>query len=150
MFNWLRGNKEEENKDNQEHLGSIINDINTLHKHVVISMQQVAEITTGLSAEYSLEALSMIAQRFEKIGTEYTDFTLVERHTFYEVIHRSKSRLDAAKKVAQQANKIAQLFEKYTRKPKSYSKTNSRFQINKLSGELKNLAAYCTPDIGND
>ena len=81
----------------------------------------------------------MISKRFESIGKEYSDFTIIVSSPFYDLIRRSKSRSTAVKKVAQQSKQVAQLFEKYTKNPNSYSAVQSRLQINTLIADLENL-----------
>jgi hypothetical protein len=144
MLNLFHG-KNEKNND-KEYLG----EINTLHTYVSKTILVVQGIESDLSAEYSEEALSMISLQFEEISKKYSDFIIIVDHPFHEIIHRSKSRLSTIKRVIQQAKNVAQLFEKYARKPKSYSAANSRIQINKLCGELKNLKTYCNSNTGNN
>ena len=143
MLDWLFGGKKDEDKESQGHFV----DINILHQHVSNTLSTVEGIANDLESEYSKEALVMISRRFEGISKEYHDYTLVEASSFYEVMHRSASRLSAAKKVAQESRNVAQLFERYARNPKSYSAVNSRFKINNLSGALKNLRTYCSSAV---
>ncbi len=146
MFDWLSSGKKPNEQGNQEYFGSLT----ALHQHVSNAVSTVKEIANSLNPKYSEEGLSNISQRFEGISKEYTDFTVIQSNSFYEVLNRSKSRLNAAKKVAKEAKNIAKLFEKYARRPISYSAVDSRLAINKLAGELRNLAMYCTPEVAND
>ena len=146
MFDWLRGSEEQKNQKSNASFG----DINLLYLHVSNTLSAVEGIRNDLSSEYSTEALSMISRRFEEISKEYSDFTIITSNSFYEVIHRSSLRSSSTKKVAQQAKSVAKLFEKYAKKPKSYSAVESRYSINELVGVLKNLQGYCTPDTSSD
>jgi len=138
MLDWLRGGKEQNHHGDQTYIGSI----NAFRQYVSNTIITVEGFANDLSPEYSEEALATISAHFEGISKEYTDFTIIANNSFYEVIQRSRSRLIAVKKVAQKAKNLAQLFEKYSKKPKSYSAVNGRLEINKLAGELKNLEIY--------
>jgi len=113
MFDWLSSGKKQDEKSDQKYFGAIT----ALHQHVSGSIATVEGLANDLSSEYSAEALTTIPARFESISKEYTDFTIVASHIFYEVLHRSSSRTSAAKRVAQQAKSVAKLFEKYAKKP---------------------------------
>lgn len=146
MFDWLRGSKEQTPQNHQSSFG----DINSLYQHVSTTLLTVEGIKSDLNSDYSAEALLIISSRFEDISKEYADLTLITSNSFYEVIRRSSLRTISSKKAAQQAKNVAKLFEKYAKKPKSYSAVESRYAINELAGALKNLENYCTPDIPND
>lgn len=135
--------KKDEDKENTIHYV----DINTLYQHVSNTLSTIDGITSNLESDYSEEALRMISRKFEEISIEYQNYTLVEANSFYEIIHRSASRLNAARKVTQEAKNVAQLFERYAKNPRSYSAVNSRYKINNLSGALKNLRTYCSVSI---
>ena len=139
MFDWLRGKKEQSDQDIQSYFAAI----NGLSQHVSNTISVVTEHASSLTYEYPEEGLENISNHFEGISSEYTNLTIIEGNPYYEVIHRSKSRLNAVRKVAKEAQSVAQLFEKYTRKPNSYSAVKCRLAINKLIGELTNLANYC-------
>lgn len=143
MLNWLFGGKKDEDKENQIHYV----DINTLYQHVSNTLSTIDGITSNLESDYSEEALRMISRKFEEISIEYQNYILVEVNSFYEIIHRSASRLNAARKVTQEAKNVAQLFERYAKNPRSYSAVHSRYKINNLSGALKNLRTYCSVPV---
>jgi hypothetical protein len=113
-----------------------------LSREVGNIISQVDEIGINLSDSYSEEGLANISRIFETINTNFTNYVIVNNSKFYEIIHRSESRLAAVRSVAKEAKAVAQLFERYSEKPKSYSAVNSRLQINKLRGELTNLLVY--------
>jgi hypothetical protein len=51
-------------------------------------------------------------------------------------------RTKAVKTVASKAKNVAKLFERYGKKPNSYSLVNSRLEIYKLRDVLENLLAH--------
>src|SRR5262245_4914308 len=99
MFDWLRGSKEETNSDAQSYRGSI----DVLYQDVKKVISEVTEISDNLLPDYAVEALLYLSQRFEQLSKKFLDYTIVSDNLFYEVIHRSSSRLTAVKKVSQQA-----------------------------------------------
>jgi hypothetical protein len=114
--------------------------IGALYQRVFATISMVEEIVGNLRPEYSEQGLSIIYRLFEAMSKEYSDFAIVRNNPFYEVVRKSKSRLNGVNRVARQAKSMAMLFEKYTKKPKSYSAVVTRLKINGLLGELQNLA----------
>jgi len=145
MFDWLRGDKEQEHSGDEQS-GSI----NALYQHVQIIRSEVGEIKDNLLDEYATEGLSNLSCRFEKISKDFSDYTIIRHHIFYEIIRRSSSRTTTAKNIAKQAKKVAELFEKYARSSRSYRRVSSRLAIDKLTAELVNLEANCTLSSSND
>lgn len=138
MLDWLRGDKEQKEQGNHDYSGSL----DAFRQHVSNTITKVEGFASSLSSAYEEHALTTISAHFEQISKEYTNFTLLANNPFYEIVKRSRSRVNAAKKVAERAKKLAQLFEKYARRPNTYSAVNGRLEINKLTGELKNLEMY--------
>ena len=146
MFDWRRGSKEQRKKKGETAFGDII----SLSQHVRATLSTVEGIANDLSSEYTAAALLMISKRFEDISKEYADFTIVTSNYFYEIIHRSNLRSSSTKRIAKEAKSVAKVFEKYAKKPKSYSAVECRYAINALAGGLKNLVKYSTSDTPND
>lgn len=140
MFDWINGHREPEGGRDQGYFGSL----SALYAQAESVSFDVAEIENSLLDSYSKEGLVNISRRFEGISKDFTNYTIIKRHPFYEIIHKSNSRLSSVRNIAKEAKNIARLFERYSRCPKSYSASNSRIQVNRLQAELENLKAYCT------
>ena len=140
MFNWLSEHREPEGEHDQVYFASL----NALYAQAESVSISVHEIENNLLDSYSKQGLVDISWCFESISKDFTNYTIIKRHPFYEIIHKSNSRLSSVRNIAKEAKNIAQLFERYSRCPKSYSASNSRIQVNKLQAELENLKAYCT------
>jgi TfoX/Sxy family transcriptional regulator of competence genes len=118
------------------------NSLIVFHQHVQVTITGVDDIINNLSQEYSKEALFQISEYFEGISRMFTSYTISTANTFYEVVFRSKLRTKAVKTVASKAKNVAKLFERYGKKPNSYSLVNSRLEIYKLRDVLENLLAH--------
>lgn len=139
MFDRWRSSQEGKEQSDQEYHRAIT----SLYQQVQSVISDVNDIANNLSAAYPQEALYHLARHFEGISREFTNYTMARGNIFYEVVRRSNLRTKAVKKVAQQAKTAAKLFEKYSRKAKSYSEINSRLEINKVQVALDNLIAHC-------
>lgn len=139
MFDRWLGNQQAKEQDEQAYHRAVT----SLYQQVQSVISSVDEIISNLSPTYPKEALSHISSRFEKISREFSSYTIATGNMFYEVISRSKLRKDATKRVATQAKRVAKLFEKYSRKPNSYSPVDSRLELYKLRDILENLLAHC-------
>lgn len=140
MLEWPLGDNEQNDQDAQAYFAAI----HALYQHVSATLAVVTEYANNLTHEYPAEGLNDISKRFEGISGEYTNLTIIiDGNPFYDVIRKSKSRLNTVRRIAREAQNVAQLFEKYTGKPGSYSAVKCRLAINKLAGELTNLANYC-------
>jgi hypothetical protein len=140
MFDWISGHREPEGGRDQGYFGSL----SALYAQAESVSFDVAEIENSLLDSYSKEGLVNISRRFEGISKNFTNYTIIQHNPFYEIVHKSNARLIAVKNVAKEAKNIAQLFERYSKTPKSFSASNSRIQINRLQAELENLKAYCS------
>jgi hypothetical protein len=119
------------------------------HRELTIFNQQVQSVIEGiddivnnLSDEYPQEALSQLSRHFERISRDFASYTIATTNMFYEVIRRSKLRTKAVKAVESKARSVAKLFEKYAKRPKSYSQVVSRLEIYKLRDILVNLLTH--------
>lgn len=139
MLDRWRGNEEGKEPDDQQYRRALT----AVYQQVRKVMADVDGIGNHLAATYPERALSQLSRRFEAISKDFSTYTLATNHMFYEVFRRSRLRTNAATKVAQRAKSVAQLFERYSRNPKSYSAVNSRLEINKLQVALQNLLGYC-------
>jgi hypothetical protein len=142
MLDWLRGNKDPNQGSDQDYSGHL----NALLSRVESVIEHVRGIKNNLDDSYPAEALSSLSRRFEEIDKDFTDYHIIKRNTYYEIIHKSNSRLTAVKNVSREAKIVAQLFERYARRPNTYSASNSRSKINRLQGQLRNLKDCCMPD----
>ena len=139
MFDRRRTDQE---KDSQGR-GDFSGNLQSFASFVVRTLTAVKEISQYLSQEYDETGLLEISKRFERISRIFTDSWVIKTSMYYEIIHRSSARLASVKKVALTARAVATLFERYARRPRSYSPVNSRLEINKLCGELENLKISC-------
>ena len=146
MLDWFRGNKDQ---NEQSDLGRSAS-INALYQHVQTTIAEVREVKENLLDEYSSEGFSNLSHRFEKISKDFSDFTIKRNHYFYEIIQRSGARVTSAKNIEKRAKKVAQLFEKNYKNPRSYSRVTSRLEIDKLIAELENLEANCSANMTGD
>jgi hypothetical protein len=140
MLEWPLGDNEQNDQDAQAYFAAL----NALRQYIDQTIASAEDIAKNLNQSYSEEGLTSISKRFEAISKSYTDFTILASHAYNPVIRKSMFRLSSAKKVAIEARNIALLFEKCARNPRSFSAVNGRLGINKLIGELKNLATYCS------
>ena len=139
MFGRWRGNQPEKEQSDQEYHRAL----SSLYQQVQAVIKNVTEISDNLASDYPKEALLRLCERFERISREFTSYTMATNNIFYEIISRSSSRKKTAKAVASQAKDVAKLFEKYSKKPKSYIRVDSRDKIHKLLIMLENLASQC-------
>jgi hypothetical protein len=114
-----------------------------LSKIVSQVMQDVQEIYDTVLDRYDELGLSSLSAHFEAISAQFSNYTVIRNQIHY-VVHKSKDRLKATQDVAAQAGNIAKMFEKYARRPNTYSRVESRLAINLLVGKLTNLKALCT------
>lgn len=142
MLDWLRGNKDQDRGRDQEYYGPLRALLSTVQKVI----KDVADIEGNLSDTYPTQALSSLSRKFEQFGKDFTQYHRVTRNAHYDIIHKSAARLKATKNVVREARKVAQLFERYARRPNTYSASNSRGRITDLQSELENLRACCEPD----
>ena len=139
MFNRWRGTEEGGEPNEQEYHRALT----SLYQQVQSVITIVDDILHNLSDTYPKEALLYLSGRFEGISMEFMSYTMAHRSIFYGVVVRSKARKDATIAVAAQAKRVAKLFEKYTKKPNSYSPVESRLEIYKLRHVLENLLSFC-------
>jgi hypothetical protein len=139
MFDrWRSGQEGKEQGDQEYHRA-----LTSLYQQVQSVITNVDGIANNLSSAYPREALSHLSGRFEGISREFTSYTIATNNIFYGAVSRSKNRRDASKAVAAQAKRVAKLFEKYTKNPKTYSSVDSRLEIYKLRDILENLLSHC-------
>ncbi len=139
MFDRRRTDQEKGSQGREDFSGSL----QSFASFVISTLTAVKEISQYLSLEYDATGLLEISKRFERISQIFTDSWIIKTSTYYGIIHRSSARLASVKKVSLAAKAVATLFERYARRPRSYSPVNSRLEINKLCGELENLKAVC-------
>jgi hypothetical protein len=139
MFDRWLGNQERKEQDEQAYHRVLT----SLYQQVQSVIASVDDIINNLSEAYPKEALSHLSGRFEAISREFSSYTIATSNMFYQVVSRSKLRKKAAKNVATQAKRVAKLFEKYARSPRSYSPVDSRLEIYKVRDMLDNLLSHC-------
>ena len=105
----------------------------------------VGEIAEHLPEALSAEAFLHLTRSFESISKQFANMVLIQSHPFYVLLTGSRQRLAYTKLVVKEAGKVAQLFEKYAKKPRSYSAVNSRIQLNQLQAGLENLKSVIPP-----
>jgi hypothetical protein len=135
MLDRRRGNQEGKDQGDQEYYRALL----AFRQQVQSVIRGVDDIIANLSPAYPKEALSHLSLHFEGISREFTSYTIATSSMFYEVVRRSKFRTIAARAVASQARSVAKLFERYAKKPGSYSPVDSRLEIYKLRYVLDNL-----------
>lgn len=113
--------------------------LKALHAEANRVKDDVEEIKSSLEESYPAEALTNLSRRFETISENFTNYTLININMFYEILHRSPTRLEAANAIAGQALTVAKLFAAYARNPDSYNALDSRHEITKLIAQLVNL-----------
>lgn len=116
--------------------------LTTFYQQIQSVIRGVDDIVNNLSPDYSQEALSYFSGYFERMSREFTSYTIATNNMFYEVVRRSNLRKKTTKAVASQARTVAKLFERYTKKPNSYSPVDSRLEIYKLRDVLENLLSH--------
>jgi hypothetical protein len=141
MSDGLGRTQEVEGDDEQRRVSSL----KALYAQAETVKREVKEIEDHLLRDYAAEPLFDLSRRFETISKNFTNYVMVKSNVFYEIVHRSGARRSTVNDVANEARKIAQLFEKYGKSPKSYSRTNCSTQINRLVAELENLKDASTP-----
>lgn len=142
MLDWLRGNKDHDRGSDQQYAVPLRALLSTVERVI----RDVADVENNLLDEYPAQALSNLSRKFEQFGKDFTKYHRINRNSHYEIIHKSAARLRATKRVASEAQGVAVLFERYAKRPGSYSATKSRSKINELQSELENLRACCEPD----
>lgn len=110
-------------------------------------IKTVEELVEELPEADAPAANKIAFQNYKKfctdIATKLTTYSRTERDKYYRYLQRSKGRLDTIKRVIATATKTAKLFERYQKKPLSYSEVDSKVNLNKLLAELKNLRERC-------
>jgi hypothetical protein len=139
MFGRWRGSQTGKEQSDQEYHRAL----STLHQQVQTVIANVTEISDNLASDYPKEALSRLSERFERISREFTSYTMATNNMFYGIVSRSNARKKTAKAVASRAKDVAKLFEKYSKKPNSYVRVDSRDKIHKLLIMLENLSSQC-------
>lgn len=139
MLDGWQGTQEGKDHGDQEYHRALT----TFHQHVKNIIAGVDDVINNLSPTYPIEALTHLSRYFEGKSKDFTSYTIATNNMFYEVVRRSSMRKNAVKAVASKAKSIAKLFERYTKKPKSYSLVNSRLEIYKLRDLLENLLSHC-------
>ena len=125
--------------------GGLPDGAEALRAEVDTVSRMVSDIAEYLQPSYPAESLLQLSMHFETISKQFASFAGVKSNLFYELIHRSKSRLSAVNSIAKEARGIALLFEKYARTPGRFSAANSRMQIHRLQSVLENLKAALPP-----
>ncbi len=96
-----------------------------------------------LANEYTAEALSSLAQHFESISSRFIRYTRETKSLQYLALSRSDGRKRAAGRIINSAKETAMLFERYARRPKTYSRVQSRLKIDAVLADLSTLKSYC-------
>jgi hypothetical protein len=119
--------------------GNLPDKVKALLAEVEAVSAMLREIAEYLPPSYPSESLLHLSRSFENINQQFASFAGVKGHRFYEIIHRSGSRLSAVKGITKAARNLALLFEKYAKFPNHYSAVHSRLQIHRLQIALENL-----------
>lgn len=101
----------------------------------------------ALQLEYHKDALEDLTRYFESISAQFVRYTQEQKGQYYWILVRSSGRMQAARRVAQTTLVVAKLFERYTRRPRSYSRTESGHKIEAVLAALSDLESYCTPSV---
>lgn len=135
-------NQAPRNKGDKGYLHEV-NDLIAVLKAVTAEVDDIAK---NLKTRYPKEGLLALSLQFEEISKNFTTFSTQRSQPLFGIITSSKDRLAFAGSVANEAKKLAQFFERYSKNPNSYSPTTSRIAINKLQVMLTNLKDACPAD----
>ena len=108
---------------------------------------KIIEIKRNLPEPESFNTSGLIfksnAGYFTKIGSDFITYTKRKKHRYYLIINSGDGPKSAAKSIIGLSKKVAKLFERYGKRPQSYSQVDSILAIDDLLAELDNLKFYC-------
>lgn len=120
--------------------------VRDLRKEIEGWIKSVETHQKHLPAPQSPAANKLAFQKYQEFYTEIakklTSYTKTKRHKYYDYLRRSENRSMAAKEVVNTARKTAKLFERYQKRPATYSQVESELGLYYLLIELTNLRDF--------
>ncbi|MCB8944533.1 MAG: hypothetical protein H6658_12355 [Ardenticatenaceae bacterium] len=118
-----------------------------LRREIEDRVAKIIEIKRNLPEPESFGTSGRIfksnASYFTKVGSDFITYTKRKKHPYYLVINNGDGPKTAAKSIIDSSKKVAKLFERYGKRPQSYSQVDSILAIDDLLAELDNLKFYC-------
>ncbi len=110
----------------------------------IISLQQdaltsIEENLPNVQAVPNPPIFNELAAYFSGIALEYNRLLRSFSKNLYPFINRSQRRKSLMEQIIQSANKASKQFERYQKKPESYSWSETRFIVDRVRIDLENL-----------
>ena len=121
----------------------------TLYKEIGLWVAAVQEVAANLPAPDD-SAANKYLYEFHRDGlTELAllliDYTQLQRHPYYTIIHGSQGALAATEATIARAGRCAELFAVYCDNPKKYKPVKAALELRYLLAQLTNLWEWLKP-----
>ena len=121
----------------------------TLYKEIGLWVVAVRDVAATLPAPRAAAANAELFDHHREGLTELAllliDYTRLQRHPYYSIIHRSKGALDATEATIARAGRCAELFAVYCDNPKKYKPVKAALELRYLLAQLTNLWEWLKP-----
>lgn len=115
-------------------------EITTLSSKIEEIKTELPEPGTAAANDFAYKQYTLY---FAGIGTHFINYAHKKGNQYYPFLNRGEGQKLAVKGIIDSAKKVAKLFERYGKKPVSYSQVECVMAIDYLLVELANLNFHC-------